>query len=164
MAMRASYAAYGSFKLIRSAGTLLSLLLRKTMVLDPPLTLFAAPALTHSAGAAAPHPNPLPAKWRGEGIVRVIPACWGRAILGVSCCSEGCRSGGVLIGGGRMQVGGAVTRRTIPRLAAPAWVKLLGQRLLNAAGRPQILLEQRRKGSFPHSLPQRLTRCSSPRF
>jgi hypothetical protein len=68
---------------------------------------------------------------------KLIPALWRGPIVELSCCSEGCRSGGDPIGGNRMQVGGAPRRRRSrgsPHPPEPVQVLVL-----NAAGMPKIL-------------------------
>jgi hypothetical protein len=80
-----------------------------------------------------------------EFLARLIPAGRLSFILRGFCCSEGCRSGGDLIGGSKMQVGGAERISRSRGSPHPPG----GQRLSNAAGRPQILLEWRHKCSLP---------------
>ena len=61
--------------------------------------------------------------------------------------------------------GCSIRVETIPRLAAPTWVRSPGPRELKAAGMPQILSERRRRClSLPHGPPVRLPHRSAPHF
>jgi hypothetical protein len=104
--------------------------------------------------AAAPHtrchccrpsPQPSPREGRGEG--ENLSPRFGVGLLS-SClvAARGADPEAILLVAARCKSGVLHAR-----LAAPAWGKLPGQRLSNAAGRPQILLGQRHKCFLPNS-------------
>jgi hypothetical protein len=95
---------------------------------------------------------------------KLMPAPKRQRKLRVFRRDEGRQSRGVLVGGGGTQVGGGDTHRTIPTLAAPAWVKAPGQRMSKAAGKRIILRGVCLTRCLPLRSIRAVTHTPPPRF